>query len=350
MTAYWLDLFTLETWRDFKAAGREVSGFRERRSRAAGRIARGDTFLCYLTGVQRWVGALQVESAAYHDTTPMWTADVFPVRFRVRPIVFLEPEHGIPAADLANDLEMVRTGRWGGIRRGSPTRLDSTDGEKILQALKRAEADPVERPLTPKGLAKARLRQRRLLRRVGEAPRPPIESVHTRVQWKLLQLGSALGLDIWVARNDRGRSYEGRAFRDLPALRQELGLPLPQQALSIVEMIDVLWLDGSAITAAFEIEHTSSIYSGILRMSDLVASFPHLNIRLYLVAPEERRNEVCREMTRPTFARLQPPLREACKYIPIEKLESRIEQLGDALADIRPSFIDRIAEQCPSAP
>ena len=38
-----------------------------------------------------------------------------------------------------------------------------------------------------------------------------------------------------------------------------------------IELIDVLWLDGNAIVAAFEIESTTSIYSGLLRMSDLLA-------------------------------------------------------------------------------
>jgi hypothetical protein len=38
-----------------------------------------------------------------------------------------------------------------------------------------------------------------------------------------------------------------------------------------IELIDVLWLDGNSIEAAFEIEGTTSIYSGILRMSDLLA-------------------------------------------------------------------------------
>jgi hypothetical protein len=47
-------------------------------------------------------------------------------------------------------------------------------------------------------------------------------------------------------------------------------------------MIDVLWLDGNAIVAAFEIESTTSIYSGLLRMSDLLAMQPNLNIPLFL--------------------------------------------------------------------
>jgi hypothetical protein len=36
------------------------------------------------------------------------------------------------------------------------------------------------------------------------------------------------------------------------------------------EQIEVLWLKGRAIQRAFEVEHTTSIYSGILRMADLL--------------------------------------------------------------------------------
>jgi hypothetical protein len=42
-----------------------------------------------------------------------------------------------------------------------------------------------------------------------------------------------------------------------------------------VELIDVLWLQGNAIVAAFEVESTTSIYSGPLRMADLVAMQPN---------------------------------------------------------------------------
>jgi hypothetical protein len=43
-------------------------------------------------------------------------------------------------------------------------------------------------------------------------------------------------------------------------------------------MIDVLRLKGHAVVAAFEIERTTSIHSGLLRMADLVAVQPNLNI------------------------------------------------------------------------
>ena len=57
---YWLDLFTGMTWEEFRKAGANISGFSERRRKGAGRVKRGDVFLCYLTGVMRWVGALEV--------------------------------------------------------------------------------------------------------------------------------------------------------------------------------------------------------------------------------------------------------------------------------------------------
>jgi len=57
---YWLDLFTGTTWQEFLDAGSEVSGFRERRRKTVQQIKRGDYLLCYLTGVSRWIGVLEV--------------------------------------------------------------------------------------------------------------------------------------------------------------------------------------------------------------------------------------------------------------------------------------------------
>jgi hypothetical protein len=52
---YWLDLFTGTTWRGFREAGANVSGFRASQVKTAKRMQAGDIFLCYLTGVMRWV-------------------------------------------------------------------------------------------------------------------------------------------------------------------------------------------------------------------------------------------------------------------------------------------------------
>jgi hypothetical protein len=37
---------------------------------------------------------------------------------------------------------------------------------------------------------------------------------------------------------------------------------------------------------AFEVEHATSVYSGILRMADLLALQPNMDIKLHIVAPK----------------------------------------------------------------
>src|SRR5918992_5311579 len=88
-------------------------------------------------------------------------------------------------------------------------------------------------------------------------------------------------------------------------LLERLPLNYDDTTLRTIEQIDVLWLKGRSIRRAFEVEHTTSIYSGILRMADLLALQPNMDIRLHIVAPDERREKVFAEITRPVFSLLQ---------------------------------------------
>ena len=113
-----------------------------------------------------------------------------------------------------------------------------------------------------------------------------------------------------------------------------------------IELIDVLWLSGNSIVAAFEVECTTSVYSGLLRMSDLLALQPNLDINLYLVAPDERKDKVEQELLRPTFSLREKPLARVCGFLPFttfcEKLAG-IRKLG--LSDsLKPSFLKTTAE------
>ena len=66
---YWLDLFTGTTWEEFQKAGANVSGFRQHNWKRAEKIKPADVFLCYLVGVKRWVGLLEVTGDRYKDET-----------------------------------------------------------------------------------------------------------------------------------------------------------------------------------------------------------------------------------------------------------------------------------------
>jgi len=158
MNNYWLDLFTGTTWREFREAGATVSGFRARQKKISQRIKSGDILLCYLTGVMRWVGALEVVGPSA-DKRRIWKGDEYPVRFEVKPLVILEPEHGAPMDQLEGRVEFFAgpkdKGKFRGFVRRSPNLFKSPgDGELILGLLRQAEQNPISRPVDPKKLAR----------------------------------------------------------------------------------------------------------------------------------------------------------------------------------------------------
>ncbi len=155
---YWLDLFTGTTWREFREAGANVSGFRAKQTKSARKMKSGDIFLCYLTGVMRWVGALEIVGPST-DSRKIWKEQDFPVRFNVKSLLLLEPEHGVPMEQLEGRVKFYRgpedKGKFRGFVRGS-LRLfdDSKDGELILSLLREAEKNPISRPVDAKKLAR----------------------------------------------------------------------------------------------------------------------------------------------------------------------------------------------------
>lgn len=171
-------------------------------------------------------------------------------------------------------------------------------------------------------------------------------NAHTQMQYMLLRLGSDMGLDIWVAKNDRNKEVSDQKFGDFPKVKAELPTQFDEATTKTIELIDVLWLKGKAIVAAFEIESTTSIYSGLLRMSDLLAMQPNITIPIYIVAPDERRAKVITEINRPTFSRLEPPLRDICSYISFSSLSEAVSKYGKVAKHMKPDFLEEIAETC----
>lgn len=148
---YWLDLFTGKTWQEFLDAGACVSGFREGRWKLVEQIKPGDYLLCYLTGVSRWIGVLEVTSPAFRDTAPIWQDATFPCRVRVQPVAALTPETGVPILDLRDQLSIFqnlsRPFAWTGHFRGSPARMRAGDGEVVVRSVLDAKRNPTPRPV-----------------------------------------------------------------------------------------------------------------------------------------------------------------------------------------------------------
>lgn len=160
------------------------------------------------------------------------------------------------------------------------------------------------------------------------------ETTHHEMQGWLRDLGLALDFDVWIASNDRSRAYGGGQLGAgcLTALVAEDGQP----AAESVRLIDVIWLDRQTrrVAAAFEVEHSTSIHSGIVRMLDLALGSPlGEGSTLFLVAPDERRDEVAQQLNRPAFMRVAEL---GIRYLPYSQLRQHREAMARFGSGIKP--------------
>lgn len=165
-------------------------------------------------------------------------------------------------------------------------------------------------------------------------------SAHTKAQSELVSLGRITGCSVWIASNDQSKKYGGKNLAE-DCLKKLPGMGLSDEATRRISLIDVIWINQNAPVSAFEIETSTSIYSGLLRMSDLLSVVPALNIQIYIVSPRERQTKVLAELGRPTFRKIG--LSEYCRYISTEDLSELIGRVKGFKGHIQPTILDTIA-------
>ena len=161
---------------------------------------------------------------------------------------------------------------------------------------------------------------------------------HTEIQAWLRDLGLALGYDVWIAANDRARVHDGMPLGT--HCLDHLPNPIATAAGGdSIRLIDVLWLERSQanVAAAFEVEHSTSIYSGIVRMLDLALSGGdlHASAGLFLVAPDAREAEVRAQLRRPAFSRVGDLDISYLPYGELERHREAITRFGTGLKAIK---------------
>jgi type II restriction enzyme len=70
---------------------------------------------------------------------------------------------------------------------------------------------------------------------------------------------------------------------------------------STIDLIDVLWFEEATgrVACGFEVEKSTSIYSGLLRLADLALALPQHSMKMFLV-PDDREKEVLAQLKRPS--------------------------------------------------
>lgn len=125
-------------------------------------------------------------------------------------------------------------------------------------------------------------------------------SDHVKMQWKLIGLGLKCGSKVWIPASDQKKIREQYQFE---GFETNFAAGLDTQT-RYVENIDVVWKEEFRIDAAFEIENSTAIYSGLLRFADLALVAPNTTYPLFIVAPQEKRNRLIEQLRRPTFRHL----------------------------------------------
>ncbi len=346
---YFTDLFTPETWSKFREHGGGVSGFPKRQQGTAEQIVAGDLLCCYVTRLSRWCGVLEVTSSVYIDSSPIFMEpDPYVVRFKVRPLVMLDFELAIPIFDdalwprlsITRDIPLKAFG-WAQFAnlRTSLRRLSDEDGKLLVNALEEQLQKRHVYPLseqdqkrlatggTVRTTAKpvfvevpdddAEEEEQAPVAGSSAGPEEPSAKESIKVQSSLARIGIEMGFRVWVPKHDKQSILALLPPVTHGGLLEELPLAYDDFTLRTVEQIDVIWLNNRSMARAFEVEHTTAVFSGLLRMADLLALQPNMDIRLHIVAPNDRQEKVLREIKRPVFSLLgKGPLYESCSFLP----------------------------------
>lgn len=310
--------------------------------------------------VDKSIAALaEISGRPFESKDEVWDNGLFPNRIPLKFVHVLEPRDRPPILGEIRDALMQHWGTKYGWRILNQEVLESPGSDILVNAITaRPNALSQYQENLTERLDEARVRRAQLVQRKPyrppKVPQQPQQhdvdedraeskgdsSAHTKTQSELVLLGGITGCSVWIARNDQSRQYAGRNLAD-DCLKKLPRMGLSDEAARRISLIDVIWINQNSPVAAFEIETSTSIYSGLLRMSDLLSVVPALNIHIYIVAPRERQNKVLSELGRPTFRKIG--LSEYCRYIPSEDLSDLIGKVKGFGGHIQPSILDKIA-------
>ncbi len=135
---------------------------------------------------------------------------------------------------------------------------------------------------------------------------------HSQIQTLLGAIGFGKGFDIWIPPIDRGK-LDWQLVKKFNCIGN---LPSRYDRIKgVVREVDIIWLKRGAsdLSSMFEVEHSTPIYSGLLRFNDLHLIEPGLKPQFSIVSNDLRKNLFLRQINRPTFKR--SGLSELCNFL-----------------------------------
>lgn len=169
-------------------------------------------------------------------------------------------------------------------------------------------------------------------------------SRHAQIQYAIIKIGQYLNFRTYIARNDQNIIYQNKPFREhesvIVNLSEEALLSSFPESVKEAKYIDCMWFKNCKLMpAVIEVENTTGIRSGLLRMKNFKDTFPPFQTRYLISAPDNQRDKVYRECIKPQFMDLN------AKYFPYSAVEELYSFLSSRrIKGITEEFIDSFVE------
>lgn len=135
------------------------------------------------------------------------------------------------------------------------------------------------------------------------------DRVHLHMQMAIYEIGCSLSLNTYIAKNDQGAKYKGTILTNhnniIPDLNKVPLVSVMDGAAKAGSLIDAIWFGTKNVPAVFEVENSTGVTSGLNRMLDFKKHMPPLSdMRFIIVAPDDLRDKVSREVNKLEFSEL----------------------------------------------
>ena len=169
------------------------------------------------------------------------------------------------------------------------------------------------------------------IKRERMEPEKIIIRKHEDAQRALIELGNLLGFDTYIPPEDRNRIVDGKRLGELTTLKELPQFTYPR-LLDTVKHIDVIWFKDEFPKFCFEVEESTDVTKGLLRLYQI----RQLNMKPIIVGPENRRSKFLIEIEKDPFYHIKEryrfiSYRELSKLLELAKefLNLKNKMLGD---------------------
>lgn len=131
-------------------------------------------------------------------------------------------------------------------------------------------------------------------------PQKIIINTHEGAQQALVKLGNILGFDTYIPPEDRNKTIEGKRLGELATLKDIPQFTHPR-LLDTVKHIDVIWFKEEFPVFCFEVEESTDVTKGLLRLYQI----KQLDIKPIIVGPENRKSKFLIEIEKDPFYKIK---------------------------------------------